>query len=146
MKLKTTYKGANGLRCVLMCSGHVQQSHISHLHTKSSPPTYVLYRTNFRRAGPNTWVNLALGAILGLVSGQYIFGEPLRQYWEEARLLEQEQASNAITKNDKKWQNGCADFNCAASQDLTQDLSDSWLGCSSVGLTYWVRIFGTVTL
>ena len=60
----------------------------------------VLYasRPNFRRAGPNTWVNLALGAMLGAITGQYIFGEPLRQYWEEARMLE-EQASKA---NDKK--------------------------------------------
>jgi hypothetical protein len=46
-------------------------------------------------------VNLAFGAMLGLVSGQYIFGEPLRQYWEEARLLEQEQAKNVKHENEK---------------------------------------------
>jgi hypothetical protein len=43
-------------------------------------------------------VNLAFGAMLGVITGQYIFGEPLRQYWEEARMLEEE----AAKANDKK--------------------------------------------
>lgn len=31
--------------------------------------------------------------MLGLISGQYIFGEPLREYWEENKRLEQANAS-----------------------------------------------------
>jgi hypothetical protein len=42
-------------------------------------------------------VNLAFGAALGLISGQYIFGEPLREYWEENKRLE---AANAANKSD----------------------------------------------
>lgn len=45
-------------------------------------------RPSFRRTGPSSWVNLAFGAMLGVISGQYIFGEPLRQMAEERRLEE----------------------------------------------------------
>lgn len=56
--------------------------------------------TNFRRTGPSSWVNLAFGAMLGLISGNYIFGEPLRQMAEERRLEEAAKAQQQQQSHD----------------------------------------------
>jgi len=36
--------------------------------------------------------------MLGLLSGQYIFGEPLREYWEENKRLEEANKQNEASK------------------------------------------------
>ena len=46
------------------------------------------YRPSFRRTGPSSIVNIFVVTLVGVVSGNYIFGEPLRQYWEEQAKLE----------------------------------------------------------
>jgi hypothetical protein len=45
-------------------------------------------RPSFRRTGPSSIINIAVVTFVGVVSGNYIFGEPLRQYWEEQAKLE----------------------------------------------------------
>ena len=44
-------------------------------------------KSGFRRTGPSSYVNLAVAAAVGIVSGHYIFNEPLREYFEEQRKL-----------------------------------------------------------
>ena len=40
-------------------------------------------RQSFRRTGPSSLLNIAVAAGIGVVSGQYIFKEPLAEYWSE---------------------------------------------------------------
>ena len=40
-------------------------------------------RQSFRRTGPSSLLNIAVASAVGVVSGQYIFKEPLEQYWSE---------------------------------------------------------------
>eukprot|EP00586_Coscinodiscus_wailesii_P003452 CAMPEP_0172485404 /NCGR_PEP_ID=MMETSP1066-20121228/13471_1 /TAXON_ID=671091 /ORGANISM="Coscinodiscus wailesii, Strain CCMP2513" /LENGTH=69 /DNA_ID=CAMNT_0013250679 /DNA_START=57 /DNA_END=266 /DNA_ORIENTATION=- len=46
-----------------------------------------------RRGSP--WFNLMVGAVLGVVSGNYIFREPLELYWEEQRQLKASSSSSS---------------------------------------------------
>jgi len=48
------------------------------------------FRPTFRRAGPSSLLNIAVYSFIGVVSGNYIFGEPIRQYWAEQERLEVE--------------------------------------------------------
>ena len=60
----------------------------------SSNPRFSLFlraiglKRGFRRTGPSGLVNIAVAAAVGVVSGHYIFKEPLDEYWKER--LEQE--------------------------------------------------------
>jgi hypothetical protein len=66
----------------------------------------------------------------------------LRQYWEEARLLEQEQAKNVKHENEKwqmttTWMRSFQWRALSLSHDLRE--KDSQLGCSFAVLTYRVH-------
>lgn len=45
-------------------------------------------KPGFRRTGPSNLVNIAFAAGLGVISGNYIFKEPLEEYWAEVRARE----------------------------------------------------------
>jgi len=47
-------------------------------------------KPGFRRTGPSRLVNIAVASLIGVISGQYIWKEPLEQYWREKRLQEQQ--------------------------------------------------------
>uniref|UniRef100_A0A7R9VYS9 Uncharacterized protein n=1 Tax=Pseudictyota dubia TaxID=2749911 RepID=A0A7R9VYS9_9STRA len=47
-------------------------------------------KATFRRTGASIWPNVLMGAFVGVISGQYMFKEPLEQYWAEQRRLEAE--------------------------------------------------------
>ena len=49
-------------------------------------------RHSFRRTGASSLPNLAVAAALGVISGQYIFKQPLEEFWsEENRAVREEQ-------------------------------------------------------
>ena len=48
------------------------------------------FSPTFRRTGPSSLLNIAVYSFIGVVSGNYIFGEPIRQYWAEQERLEVE--------------------------------------------------------
>lgn len=52
-------------------------------------------KSSFRRTGAASWGNIMVGSFLGVLSGNYIFGEPLREYWEEQKQLEEAAAGGA---------------------------------------------------
>jgi hypothetical protein len=37
---------------------------------------------------------MLFGAVVGVISGQYIFKEPLQEYWREQRLQQQDSTAN----------------------------------------------------
>lgn len=45
-------------------------------------------KPGFRRTGPAGLMNIAVAAAVGVVSGHYIFKQPLEDYWTEKRLQE----------------------------------------------------------
>lgn len=47
-------------------------------------------KPGFRRTGPSRLVNIAFVSLVGVISGHYIWKEPLEQYWREKRLQEQQ--------------------------------------------------------
>jgi len=51
-------------------------------------------KPTFRRSGSAHFVNLAVGAVVGMVSGNYLFKEPLKEYWEEQDSLKSSPAPN----------------------------------------------------
>ena len=52
-------------------------------------------KPGFRRTGPSSLINIAFAAGVGVISGQYIFKEPLEEYWAEVRAREAaERAAN----------------------------------------------------
>jgi hypothetical protein len=51
-------------------------------------------KPGFRRTGPSSLINIGFAALLGVVSGHYIFNEPLKQYWLEQQQLQQQQESS----------------------------------------------------
>ena len=63
-------------------------------HTLIMGPRFSLFlralglKPGFRRTGPSSLVNIAFAAGLGVISGQYIFKEPLEEYWAEVRARE----------------------------------------------------------
>mmetsp|Transcript_2178 Transcript_2178/g.5788 ORF Transcript_2178/g.5788 Transcript_2178/m.5788 type:complete len:81 (+) Transcript_2178:50-292(+) len=56
-------------------------------------------KASFRRTGASTWPNIALGAFVGVVSGRYIFKQPLEEYWAEQRDLEAERSAGGSATN-----------------------------------------------
>lgn len=40
-------------------------------------------KRGFRRTGPNSLWSIAIAAGVGVISGQYIFKQPLEEYWKE---------------------------------------------------------------
>jgi hypothetical protein len=48
-------------------------------------------KPGFRRTGPSSLLNIGFAALLGVVSGHYIFNEPLKQYWLEQQQQQQNQ-------------------------------------------------------
>ena len=55
-------------------------------------------------AGPGSMLHLFVAAGIGWVSGQYIFKQPLEEYWAEQRALEAEKnASSSVPSDDKAW-------------------------------------------
>jgi hypothetical protein len=40
-------------------------------------------RQGFRRSGGSDYINIAVAAGVGVVSGHYIFKQPLEDYWRE---------------------------------------------------------------
>jgi hypothetical protein len=47
-------------------------------------------KRGFRRTGPSSFINIAVAAGIGIISGRYIFKEPLEEYWTEQRAIEAE--------------------------------------------------------
>jgi hypothetical protein len=41
------------------------------------------FRHGFRRSGGSSYINIAVAAGVGVVSGHYIFKQPLEDYWSE---------------------------------------------------------------
>jgi len=62
----------------------------------SSNPRFSLFlraiglKPGFRRTGPSALINIAVAAAVGVVSGHYIFKEPLEEYWREKALEAQQ--------------------------------------------------------
>lgn len=50
-------------------------------------------KPGFRRTGPSSLLNIAVAAGVGVISGTYIFKQPLEEYWKEEhqRQLAQQQ-------------------------------------------------------
>lgn len=50
----------------------------------------IFQRSRFRRSGggPMQFFNMALAAGVGVISANYIFREPLEEYWKEQRMEE----------------------------------------------------------
>jgi hypothetical protein len=69
----------------------------------SSNPRFSMFlravgiKPGFRRTGPSTLLNIAFVSFVGVVSGQYIFKEPLEQYWAEQRQLEQQKQLQGVS-------------------------------------------------
>lgn len=55
-------------------------------------------RPSFRRSGPSSLLNIAVVSFVGVVSGNYIFGEPLRQYWAEQAKIEAQAEAEGMPK------------------------------------------------
>jgi hypothetical protein len=51
-------------------------------------------KPGFRRTGPSGLINIGFAALLGVVSGHYIFNEPLKQYWLEQQQFQQQQEAS----------------------------------------------------
>lgn len=49
---------------------------------------YILYRPTFRKSSTAGFSNVIFGSIVGLITGKYIFTEPLKLYWEEQQELQ----------------------------------------------------------
>ena len=47
-------------------------------------------RPTFRRSGGSSFHVIGVSAIVGVVSGYYIFGIPLRDHFEELKIVENE--------------------------------------------------------
>ena len=47
----------------------------------------------FRQTG-SPFMNIIVGTVLGVVSGKYIFEEPIRQYWIEKQAEEQSKGND----------------------------------------------------
>mmetsp|Transcript_6873 Transcript_6873/g.8971 ORF Transcript_6873/g.8971 Transcript_6873/m.8971 type:complete len:104 (-) Transcript_6873:151-462(-) len=58
----------------------------------------------FRRTGPSGLINIGVATAIGVVSGYYIFGIPLRDHWaeENARLAAEGQASTTTQSTNSK--------------------------------------------
>lgn len=54
-------------------------------------------KRGFRRTGPSTLLNLFVAAGVGVVSGRYIFKDPLDNYWREKLAEEQRLESSGET-------------------------------------------------
>lgn len=39
-------------------------------------------KPSFRRSGASRVGNILFGSVLGMISGKYIFEEPIKEYWE----------------------------------------------------------------
>lgn len=48
-------------------------------------------KPTFRRTGFSFLPNMMFGAFVGIISGKYIFEEPLKEYFEQQRELQSEQ-------------------------------------------------------
>jgi hypothetical protein len=48
-------------------------------------------KPGFRRTGASSLVNIGVAALIGVLSAQYIWKEPLEQYWKEQHLLQQQE-------------------------------------------------------
>ena len=75
----------------------------------SSSPRWSMFlraigvKQGFRRTGAfGGMLSIAIAAGVGVISGQYIFKEPLEEYWREQKALEQQnqrQATAASASN-----------------------------------------------
>lgn len=59
-------------------------------------------KPGFRRTGPSSLFNIALAAGLGVVTSQYIFKQPLEDYWAEQRQLAEEGKGVLAGREEKK--------------------------------------------
>lgn len=50
------------------------------------------FRQSFRRTDANSWSGIVFAAMVGAVSGRYIFKEPLEEYWSEENRAKREKS------------------------------------------------------
>jgi len=46
-------------------------------------------RPSFRRSSSSILTNIMLGSFVGVISGKYIFEEPIKEYWEDEQNRQQ---------------------------------------------------------
>lgn len=62
--------------------------------TMSTNPRFSMFlraiglKPGFRRTGPSSLFSIGVAALVGVVSGHYIFHEPLQAYWKEQQQLQ----------------------------------------------------------
>lgn len=52
-------------------------------------------KPSFRRSSASRMSNILFGSVVGIISGRYIFEEPMKQYWENEQ-------SGSTTRSDEK--------------------------------------------
>ena len=57
-------------------------------------------KPGFRRTGPSALVNIGVASLIGVVSGHYIFSEPLEKYWKEQQQIAQSEQQQ-IAESDR---------------------------------------------
>jgi len=62
-------------------------------------------KQGFRRAGPSSLLNIAFVSLVGVVSGHYIFSEPLRQHFQEQQELERQQQQQQQDESNNAQEN-----------------------------------------
>lgn len=107
--LKFVRSKADGLRLTDVPSSLHSRKVISSYtrHMSQSTPRFSLFlralgfKRGFRRTGVSTLPNVAVAAFVGVVSGHYIFNEPLREYFAELKERE-EQEKKATVENSEQ--------------------------------------------
>jgi hypothetical protein len=78
-------------------------------------------KPGFRRTGPSSLVNIAVISFIGVLSGRYIFQEPLEEYWKEQHRLQNEQQQLGEQQHPQQQNGGGGDAAASLSAPATED-------------------------
>ena len=59
-------------------------------------------KRGFRRTGPSSLLNIGVAALVGAISGHYIFKDPLEQYWREQKQQLQQENTQSVVRNETR--------------------------------------------